>query len=214
MKFVTNPASLRGAASLLVIVFVLATAGSAHAALFGPGDAELTGSETGQAAININSSLLAYINALCQPDSPYTSIDQIELYKDGDGPFADSYETAYTAENGAGDDITTATITFNVGEDFISTHHKFALVKDGNASPAWYFIDISTWNGTDVLKFDQFWEGPPGDEARGAISHVALYGCEGEDIEEGPLVPEPASLAIWAMGLGIAGIMGRRRLRR
>ena len=82
------------------------------------------------------------------------------------GSFASSYTTAFF--NTPGDPMD-ATITYvGAPAPAITTDPVYLLVKDGNATPAWYLFNISNWNGTESIVMTNFWP------AGGAISHVAL----------------------------------------
>jgi hypothetical protein len=156
--------------------------------------------QTGQS--EINAAILQYLQACC-PE--LTDAADAELYKQdvGDpesGDFASSYTTAFDTPNDPED----ANITYT-GGDKILTECVFALVKDGNHDPTWYLFDISDWDRDDTLVFSDFWVG------QGAISHISLYGCDNLSNIPG-VVPEPVSAAIWALGLGIAGVFSRRRV--
>lgn len=134
------------------------------------------------------------------------------------GSFAGSYNTTYGPGDGA------ATISHVIGQAIITfpsptLNEVWLVIKDGKHTPYVYAIDFdqqlndadpkTTWNGTEQILLSGFW---PDD---GAISHIALFG--GLDPSrptstggEGG-VPEPATLAIWGLGLGIAGLVRLRR---
>lgn len=123
-----------------------------------------------------------------------------ELYKSNVGgveekALADSYETEYFNTPG---EPSEATVTY-VGGPFIGPI-AYALVKDGQQTPAWYLFNLTAlgWNGTDPLEFTGFWTG------NGAISHVALYGA-------GTSVPDGGSVAM-LLGAALMGLAGFRRM--
>jgi len=107
------------------------------------------------------------------------------------GSFAASYETTYGDPNLQDEDFT---ITYQAGAPVIGDP-VYLLVKDGNAVPAWYFYDVSAWNGIDLLKGQGFWPN------QGGISHVSLYG-----------VPD-GGVTAFMLGLGVLGVgyMARRK---
>jgi hypothetical protein len=110
------------------------------------------------------------------------------------GPLAGAYNTVFYPTTDPYD----ATITHVAGMPYIGPT-AYALVKDGNADPAWYLFNLTAlgWNGTAVLYFDGFWE-----IGKGAISHVALYG--------GSVVPDGGSVSV-LLGAALLGLAGLRR---
>jgi hypothetical protein len=188
------------AAAVGVAAMFFASTAQATITLTPASTATATGNETGnQQILDI---IIPLIEDICDCD------DVEEVYKQnvGDasdsGGFAGSYTTTFS---NTATDPEDALIDYISGPS-IDSDCIFLLVKDGNQTPAWYLFDISTWNGTDDIVLDGFWP------QQGAISHVAIYACDGD--EEIPGLPEPASLAIWGLGLGLAGVIGRRRMRR
>ena len=175
---------------MLVVFCVLALfAVPAHALLIEPDNAILFGNQTGVPQIE------TAIEA-----AGYTLGEQ--LYKadfdDGtvSGPLAGSYETMFTPSS----DPNNALIEWVKGTPIVGGDQVYALVKDGNAEPAWYLFDLTAlgWDGMQDLSFEGFWEG-----VSGAISHVALYG------DKVP-VPEPATMLLLGFGLIGLAIAGRR----
>lgn len=128
--------------------------------------------------------------------------------------FASSYDTVFT---NTPSDPADATITY-VGGPILSSTHLYLVVKDGNATPPGYIINLNqldldgngsfetAWNGTDTLQLTGFWPD------QGAISHVEIVrGALTQ--QQTPPLPEPTSLAIWALGMVAAGF-GARRMRK
>ena len=114
------------------------------------------------------------------------------------GPYKNYYETDFTG------DPNDATITWVLNSPYYITDPTYLLVKDGMiGDPAWYLFDLNNlngvaWNGQDTITLSGFWTG------QGAISHVAIYGTN--------TIPEPASLAIWAViAAGGAAVAARKR---
>jgi len=190
---------------VLSAVFALVMAAAAQALTVTPADADFTSDSNSGPGTD---ALLA--------EAGLTSDDL--LYKD-DGPgggeggsFAGSYETAYFNEP---DDPQDATIT-NTGDPTISCPECWLLVKDGNATPAQYLINIDGWDGVEDLVLEGFWP------EQGAISHVAIYSSPGETVDttdvtittdttDVTITPEPTMLGLFGSGLAIVAARLRRR---
>ena len=158
------------------------------------GDRYWTGNETSQSEIDV------IISPIISPAEELYKSDA-EGWKNGvftpqteSGPLAGSYETTFTPSS----DPNNALIEWVEGTPIVGAP-AYALVKDGNATPAWYLFDLTSfgWNGMEDLLFEGFWEG-----SSGAISHVALYGTSTP-------VPEPATMLL--LGSGLVGLAGLRR---
>lgn len=156
----------------------------------------LFGDDTSQAAIT------AKINAA------YPGLDL--LYKaerspsNEEGAFAGSYVTAFANTSPAG----SAAVISYVGPTAINLNPAYALIKDGNTSPAWYLFDISGWNGTDDIEFSGFFKIRQGSKD---ISHVSIYGVQVTLASIPTTVPDgAATLAL--LGLGLVGMAGFRRI--
>jgi hypothetical protein len=142
-----------------------------------------------------------------------TALQLTEVYKQnvGDasdsGSFASSYQTTFS---NAANDPEDALVDYISGAVITGTEIYF-LVKDGNQNPAQYVFKISAlpttlgtgWNGTEDIVLDGFWP------EEGAISHIAIYTGIGRAGQE--TAPEPATLAIWSLGLVGVGLVARRR---
>lgn len=111
------------------------------------------------------------------------------------GALAGSYNTVFL---NTPTDPSGATITYTGGAVLADT--RFLLVKDGNATPAWYLFNLTAlgWNGTDTLNLANFWPN------QGAISHVSLYGG-------GTSVPDSGTtVALLGASLLALGMLRRR----
>jgi hypothetical protein len=113
-----------------------------------------------------------------------------------EGSFASSYDTVFA---NTPSDPSDAFISY-VGGLAISCPECYLVVKDGNHSPAVYFFNLSSWNGTDALDLQDFWPD------KGAISNVAIWG----EVQQ-QQVPEPVSLLLLGTGLGAAVLRLRRK---
>lgn len=113
-----------------------------------------------------------------------------------EGSLAGSYATVY---NGAD-----ATFTYTGGLS-ASCPACYLAVKDGNASPDYYFYNLANWNGTDPILLTGFWPN------QGGFSHISIWGDPvGDDITP-QAVPEPGTLFLVGSALAL---VGRRLCRR
>ena len=130
-----------------------------------------------------------------------------ELYRsnstDGGGvgidemAFMDDYKTTFD------DDNSDALIEW-LGPDIITDATHF-LVKDGNNDPSWYLFDIAGWDGMEDIQLTGFWP------AQGSISHISIFGGDGDTTTD---VPEPGTLALMGVGLMGLGAVRRRKFAR
>lgn len=111
------------------------------------------------------------------------------------GTFADSYLTTFDNDPL---DPTAALIEYIIGQAAIQCPSCYLAIKDGAATPGYYFYDLSSWNGTDSIEMTGFWFG-----TQGAISHVAIWGVH--------QVAEPATVGLLGLGLLGFGLARRRR---
>jgi len=130
--------------------------------------------------------------------------------------FANSYDTIFSM---TATDPENATITWITGQPFISFTDMYLVIKDGKQNPSVYIFNLnkldldangsfeSHWNGTDTIQITGFWPD------QGAISNVQIVRGSNPQITLIPNLPEPTSLAIWALGMVAAGF-GARRLRK
>jgi hypothetical protein len=113
-----------------------------------------------------------------------------------EGPWAASYGTSYV-----GSPTAYARISWiGAPHPFIVADPVYAYIKDGNLNPGWYFFDITGWNGMDAVEFSGFFGAN-----QGKISHVSIYGTEGQH-----QVPDGGSVAA-LLGIALACLAGFRR---
>ena len=167
----------------LLLAAMISTA-SAHALLITPDDAIDFGPEN----------RMNQIRAVLSAEHSLTS-ETFEYTTEGEaGGAAHEYEVTFSNTISNPSD---ALIEW-MGEGYLmgATH---MLVKDGNHDPGWYLFDISGWDGMETIELNAFWP------AGGAISNIRMYG--------GVSVPEPETLAMFALGLvALFGTARRKRV--
>jgi hypothetical protein len=135
---------------------------------------------------------------------PYTEYYKQDVGGTESGLYAPDYTTTFF---NAPTDPMEADIVWN-GPGIFSYQNEYLVVKDGNSqNPNVYVFDLNAagFTGTETIQLRGFWP------AQGSISHVSMFASG--PYENPPPVPEPTSLAIWALGMVAAGF-GARRLRK
>ncbi len=128
------------------------------------------------------------------PDSLPSLLYKSEVGGGDSGPFGNAYDTSYW---NTPSDPSDALIKW-LGGISVDCSTCYLLVKDGNHQPAQYLFDISSWNGTEDLKLQNFW--PQG----GAISNIRILGTATAR------VPEPSTLALFGLSAAALGLRRRR----
>lgn len=138
----------------------------------------------------------------------------VGLLKYSDGPAdpeqgvaASWYTTTFNNADLADSD---ARITWD-GPGYINSNPVYALIKDGNATPNWFFFNISGWNGKDNIEFAGFFNetNKKGETQYKAVSHVSLYG--NSTTPGDTPVPDGGSMAM-LLGMSLMGIAAARRM--
>jgi len=127
----------------------------------------------------------------------YKSNEDGDLVGDDSGTYAGSYSTWYYNDIG---DPGNALLFYTGGSD-IDCPSCYLAIKDGNQTPAYYFYNLSAWDGHETLSLENFWPG------KGAISHISIWGRSTPTS-----VPEPSTMAL--LGLGLLAIAFTQRRRR
>jgi len=126
----------------------------------------------------------------------YKSDEDGGLVGDDSGTYAGSYQTWYYNDIG---DPGNALLFYTGGSD-IDCPSCYLAIKDGNQTPAYYFYNLSAWDGQETLSLENFWPG------KGAISHISIWGRSTPTS-----VPEPSTMALLGLGLLAIGFTRRRR---
>jgi len=95
----------------------------------------------------------------------------------------------------------------------------YSLNSGSGSGDMFLYVQSSLFGTGDknVIMYSHFGDDPDGSDIEGTGDSSSDGFEEWAVLQTGtppPSVPEPASLAIWGLGLGIAGIIGRRRMRR
>lgn len=114
------------------------------------------------------------------------------------GTYAGSYLTWFYNDVG---DPGNALLFYTGGSD-IDCPSCYLAIKDGNQTPAYYFYNLSAWDGQETISLLNFWPD------KGAISHISIWGRSTPT-----RVPEPSTMALLGLGLLAIGFTQRRRRR-
>jgi hypothetical protein len=128
-----------------------------------------------------------------------------ELYKqDVGGPESGDFASSYTTSFSNTETDPQDALIVHDGGPSVTGPPLFLLVKDGDQDPRWYIFDLLKdeldWNGTDDLELTGFWPN------QGSISHVSIYGSEGQ-----VPIPEPNTVVLVSLGLFGLAALGRKR---
>ena len=182
--------------SLFVICTLLLYAVQVQALSLTPASSELVLSSNTNDQDGIMDEIDDYFLSIYGVDS---SIYPVELYKAEADPFAElgllagSYDTTFIPTT---DEASGATIV-NTGGPIVGAD-AYLLVKDGQMTPAYYFFNLTSWDGIETINLSGFWPDS------GAISNVVLFG------KEAP-IPEPGTMLLFGTGLAGLAAVGRRR---
>jgi hypothetical protein len=128
----------------------------------------------------------------------YKSNEDGDLVGSDSGTYAGSYSTWFYNDIGDPGDA----LLFYTGGAQIGCPSCYLAIKDGNQTPAYYFYNLSAWNGSETLSLQDFWPG------KGAISHISIWGRSTPTS-----VPEPSTMALLGLGLLAVAFTQRRRNR-
>jgi hypothetical protein len=172
---------------LAAVLMLMGTAAMADPISITPANAIASGNQTA------NPEILAHIFGI------YGILDSLYKSEVGGGaefgPFALYYDTSYVPP---ADPDSASIVWAGVPNPYITGSPLYLLVKDGNATPAWYLFDLNAlgWDGKETLILSDFWPGT------GAISHIEILGRT--------TVPEPTTLLLLGAGLLGVGILSRK----
>jgi hypothetical protein len=217
--------SMKCAAAVIgALALVVSTSAQAHAAsiVLTPSTAGVIGADLGPA--NCEPGCVETVFGLPSGSLAGALLYKSDLGGSDSGAFSASYSAAYF---NTPNDPQDATVSWLEGSPAINCVSCYLAIKGGNQSFSYYMYDLALaqgsnviWDGLMRIIMTGFWP------QQGAISHVSIWGLS-NGIVSPPVgtpgggtpgggtgaqqVPEPASLLLFAFGMGVTAFAIRRR---